>query len=162
MYTPATQSLGRVGTGGIPRGGSLPDRNNFAPRLGLAWRPGHHNTVVRAGYGIYYDQSSLATGEGLYFNAPYFDFKFYFPFGQLPLSLSDPFPANFPIPYPSSALAVQKDLRTAYTQQWNFSLQQEVGRDRIFELAYAGSKGTKLIGARDLTQPNPSTPPNKP
>jgi hypothetical protein len=162
LYDPATQSLTAVGSGGIPRGGSLPDRNNFAPRLGLAWRPGHHNTVVRAGYGMYYDQSSLATGEGLYFNAPYFDFKFYFPFGQLPLSLSDPFPANFPIPYPSSALAVQKDLRTAYTQQWNFSLQQEVGRDRIFELAYAGSKGTKLLGARDLNQPNPSPQPNNP
>jgi hypothetical protein len=89
-----------VGTGGIPRGGSLPDRNNLAPRLGIAWRPGRHNTVLRAGYGIYYDQSSLATGEGLYFNLPYFDFKLYFPFGQIPLFLQDPFPANFPIPYP--------------------------------------------------------------
>ena len=162
LFDPATQALVQVGTGGVPRGGSQPDRNNFAPRLGLAWRPGHRNTVVRAGYGVYYDQSSLATGEGLYFNAPYFDFKLYFPFGQLPLSLSDPFPANFPIPYPSSALAVQRNLRTAYTQQWNFNLQQEVGRDRIVELAYAGSKGSKLLGARDLNQPNPSPQPNNP
>ena len=162
LYNPATQSLAQVGTGGIPRGGSQPDRNNFAPRLGLAWRPGHRNTVVRAGYGVYYDQSSLATGEGLYFNAPYFDFKLYFPFGQLPLSLLDPFPANFPIALPSSALAVQSNLRTAYTQQWSFNLQQELGRDQVVELAYAGSKGSKLLGARDINQPNASPQPINP
>jgi hypothetical protein len=112
--------------------------------------------VVRSGYGIYYDQSALATGEGLYFNAPYFNFQLFFPFGQLPLSLSDPFPANFPIPVPSSALAIQRNLRTAYAQQWNVNLQQELGRDRILEVAYAGSKGTKLLGARDENQPLPS------
>ena len=80
LYDPATQSLVQVGTNGIPRGGYLPDRNNFAPRAGprLDAR-GRRNTVLRAGYGIYYDQSSLATGEGLYFNPPYFDFKLYFP-----------------------------------------------------------------------------------
>ncbi len=162
LYDPATQSLVRVGTGGIPRGGSEPDRNNFAPRIGLAWRPGHGNTTVRGGYGIHYDQSALATGEGLYFNAPFFDFKLFFPFGQLPLSLSDPFPANFPIPLPSSALAVARDLRTAYAQQWNVNIQHELGRDRIVELAYAGSKGTKLLGARDLNQPLPSPQPVNP
>jgi hypothetical protein len=162
LYDSATQSLVQVGTGGIPRGGSAPDRNNFAPRIGLAWRPGHGNTTVRSGYGIHYDQSSLATGEGLYFNAPYFDFKLYYPFGQVPLSLSDPFPANFPIPVPSSALAVQRDLRTAYSQQWNVNVQHELGRDRIVELAYVGSKGTKLLGARDLNQPLPSPQPINP
>ena len=162
LYNPATQALTPVGTGGVPRGGSQPDRNNFAPRLGLAWRPGHRTTVVRGGYGVYYDQSSLATGEGLYFNAPYFDFKLYFPFGQLPLSLLDPFPANFPVAVPSSALAVQSNLRTAYTQHWNVNLQQGIGRDRIFEVAYAGSKGTKLLGARDINQPLPSPQPVNP
>ena len=162
LYDPATQSLVQVGTGGIPRGGSQPDRNNFAPRLGLAYRPGRGNTVLRAGYGIYYDQSSLATGEGLYFSPPYFNLQLFFPFGQLPLSLSNPFPANFPIPIPSSALAIQKDLSTAYAQQWNVSIQQEVGRDQILEVAYAGSKGTKLLGARDFNQPPASPNPNNP
>jgi hypothetical protein len=157
LYNPATQSLVTVDTNGVPRGGSNPDRNNFAPRVGVAWRPGHGRTVIRSGYGIYYDQSALATGEGLYFNSPYFDFKFFFPLGaQLPLSLSDPFPAFFPVPYPSSALAMQRDLRTAYTQQWNFNVQQEIGRDRVLEVGYAGSKGTKLLGARDINQPAPS------
>ncbi|MBI3693790.1 MAG: TonB-dependent receptor [Acidobacteria bacterium] len=154
-YDRATQSLVRVGRAGIPRAGYEADRNNFAPRLGLAWTRGR--TVLRTGYGLYYDQAALAPGEGLYFNAPYFDFKLYFPLGeQLPLTLSDPFPKFFPISLPSSALAFQRDLRTAYIQHWNFSVQQQVGRNRMVELAYAGSKGTKLLQARDINQPRPS------
>jgi hypothetical protein len=113
-----------VGTSGIPRGGYEPDRNNWAPRIGLAWSPGQSGTVLRAGYGLYYDQGALATGEGLYFNAPYFDFKLYFPLEQLPLTLYDPFP-ELPVALPSSALAFQS-LRTAYAQHWSF----ESARDR--------------------------------
>jgi hypothetical protein len=156
IYDPGTRSLVRVGTNGIPRSGYEPDRNNWAPRIGLAWRPGDRGTVLRAGYGLYYDQAALATGEGLYFNAPYFDFKLYFSLEQLPLTLFDPFPRNFPFALPSSALAFQRDLRTAYTQQWSFSIQQEIGRNRVIEAAYAGSRGTKLLGGRDLNQPLPS------
>jgi hypothetical protein len=156
VYDPATQSLAPVGVRGMPRAGYEPDRNNWAPRIGLAWRPGQKGTVLRAGYGVYYDQPALATGEGLYFNAPYYVLKLYFPFAQFPLTLSDPFPANYPIALPSSALAFQRNLRTPYSQQWNFTVQREIGRERVLELAYAGSKGTKLIAARDLNQPLPS------
>jgi outer membrane receptor protein involved in Fe transport len=157
LYDPAVRSLVRLGSGGMPRGGYEPDRNNLAPRIGLAWRPGQSRTVVRAGYGFYYDQASLATGESLYFSAPYFDFKLFFSLDpQSPITLSDPFPRNFPIAVPSSALAYQRTLRTAYTQQWNINVQQEIGRNRVVEVAYAGSKGTKLLGARDLNQPLPS------
>jgi hypothetical protein len=156
VYDPATQSLIRVGANGIPRGGYAADRNNFAPRLGMAWRPGQKGTMLRAGYAIAYDQSALATGEGLYFNAPYYVLNLYYSFAQFPLSLSDPFPKNYPLSLPSTALAFQRDLRTAYTQQWSFEIQQEAGRNQLVELAYAGSKGSKLIGARDLNQPLPS------
>jgi hypothetical protein len=156
VYDPATQSLVRVGTGGIPRGGYKADRNNFAPRIGVAWYPGRKGTTLRAGYGFAYDQSALATGEGLYFNAPYYVLNLYYSLAQFPLSLSDPFPKNYPLALPSTALAFQRDLRTPYVQQWSFMVQQEAGRGQVVELAYAGSKGTRLIGARDLNQPLPS------
>ena len=176
VYDPATQSLVPVGSGGIPRSGYEADRNNWGPRLGIAWSPGNRGTVLRTGYGIYYDQASLAPGEGLYFNAPFFDFKLYFPLPGLPLTLDDPFPEFFPLPpcsrtvvesapvseiqpcLPSSALAFQRDLRSPYVQHWNLNVQQKLGERRVLEVAYVGSKGTNLLTARDINQPRPSAP----
>ncbi|HYG11929.1 MAG TPA: TonB-dependent receptor, partial [Pyrinomonadaceae bacterium] len=70
LYDPATRTLARVGTNNIPRGGYEADWNNLAPRIGLAYTLNESGTtVVRGGYGVYYDQPALAPGEGLYFNA---------------------------------------------------------------------------------------------
>ena len=118
---------------------------------------------MRAGYGVYYDTSPLAPGEALYFNKPFFDFNLFFPLPGLPLTLSDPFPAFFPFPLPDSAQAIQRDLRTPYMQHWNLNVQQQLGRNRVLEVGYVGSKGTKLLSARDLNQPQPSAlPPGLP
>jgi hypothetical protein len=163
LFDPVSRSLVAVGTNGVPRAGYASDRNNFAPRIGIAWRPGQRGTVLRAGYGVYYDQAALAPGEGLYFNAPYFDLRFFFTLDPMaPVTLSNPFPSNFPLPTPPSALAFQRDLRTPYYQHWNFTVQQQIGKSRVFEAAYAGSKGTKLIAARDINQPLPSPAPLNP
>lgn len=156
LYDTTTGALAPVGQGGLPRAGYQSDRNNIAPRLGMAWTIAN-DTVVRAAYGIYYDQSALAPGEGLYFSAPYYDFRTYIALPQFPLFLHDPFPANYPFPVPGSALAIQRDLRTPYMQHWNFNVQRGLGSGRVLEMTYAGTKGTKLISARDLNQPRPST-----
>lgn len=160
LYDPERKGLVRVGTSGMPRSGYRADKNNWAPRFGLAWTPGSgENTVLRAGYGIYYDQSALAPGEGLYFNAPYYDLSLYFSLPGLPLTLGDPFPSFFPLPLPESAQAFDRNLRTAYMQHWNFGVQQHLGRSRVLEVGYVGSKGTKLIAGRDINQPRPSPQP---
>ncbi|HEY7546504.1 MAG TPA: carboxypeptidase regulatory-like domain-containing protein [Blastocatellia bacterium] len=159
LFDPTTGSLIRVGTNGVPRSGYEADKNNLAPRIGLAWTIGE-SRVLRAGYGIYYDQSALAPGEALFFNPPFFDLKFFFTIPNLfTLTLFDPFPSQFPFPTPPSVLAVQRDLRTPYMQHWNLSFQQQLGRSRVFEAAYVGSKGTKLIAARDINQPDASPAP---
>ena len=164
LFDAATRSLVPVGKNGMPRGGYDIDRNNFGPRIGLAWNPRAANKrIFRAGYGVYYDQSSLATGEGLYFSPPYFENKLFFTIpGLPPISLVDPFPKFFPFPTPSSALAVQRNLRTAYIQQWNFNLQEQLGSSRVLEVGYVGSKGTGLLNARDINQPRPSVNPRNP
>jgi len=164
IYDPTTRRLVPAGTAGVPRSGFAPDRNNFAPRVGLAWTIGDRgNTVVRAGYGVYYDQSPLAPGEALYFNAPYFDFNLFFSLPGLPLTLNNPFPAFFPFPLPDSALAIQRDLKTAYMQHWSANVQQQLGKSRVLEIAYVGSKGSNLLSARDINQPPPSVlPPGLP
>jgi len=81
----------------------------------------------------------------------------------LPLTLSNPFPSFFPFPLPDSALAIQRDLRTGYMQHWNFNVERQIGAKGVLELAYVGSKGTKLLTARDINQPQPSAlPPGLP
>lgn len=161
VYDPAQGKLVPVGKNGFPRAGYDPDRNNFAPQIGLAWSPGgRNNTVFRAAYGIHYDLSSLATSEGLYFSAPYYNLSVAFDYpGLPPLSLQNPFPSNFPIPIPASATAFQRNLRTPYLQQWNFGIQRQLGKSRVAEIAYVASKGTHLIDARDINQPKPSNAP---
>ncbi len=161
LYDTNTGTLAPVGQGNLPRSGYYADNNNVAPRLGLSWMPAA-DLVFRAAYGIYYDQSALAPSEGLYFSPPYYDFHLYVALPQFPLTLSDPFPANYPFPVPNSALAIQRDLRTPYLQQWNLNVQRGLGSGRILELAYAGTKGTKLIAGRDINQPQPSPAPINP
>jgi hypothetical protein len=162
LYDVQTGGLTPVGKNGMPRAGYFADRNNFGPRIGFAYSPSLPGTVIRGGYGIYFDQSSLAPSEGLYFNAPYFDFRLFFALPQLPLSLANPWPANFPYPTPPSGFAFDRNLRTPYVQQWSFGVQQQAGAGRVVELNYAGSKGTRLYGARDINQPGPSAAPQNP
>ena len=156
IYDLETGQLLQVGTANVPRGGYLTDKNNIAPRLGAAWSANQGRTVIRTGYGVYYNQSALAPGEGLYFNQPFFDFRLFFPLPTRLLTLTDPFPDDFPFPIPPSALTFQRDLQTPYTHQWNFGVQQEVGPGRTFEVAYVGSRGRNLIRGRDVNQAQPS------
>lgn len=157
LYDPDTGTIVPVGTDEVPRAGFRADRNNFAPRLGAAWaaRP---DTVVRAGYGVTYDQAALAPNEFLYFNDPYFSLNTYFsvPDAGYTLTLFDPFPAQFPVPLPKSATAVDRDLRTAYYHQWNMGLEHALSDTTAVSVAYVGSLGRNLIAARDINQPDPS------
>ena len=139
--------------GTMPRGGYEPDRNNWAPRVSAAWTIGSSaRTVLRGGYGLYYNQGALATGEGLYFNAPYFDLKLNIAApGVPPLTLTDPFPPSYPIRPPNSATGYQRDLKTPWIEHWNLSIQRQLGSSRLIEFAYAGSKGHNLVAGRDGT-----------
>ncbi len=119
----------QVGTAGVPRAGYETDGNNFAPRFGVAWSASGQ-MVFRGAYGLYYNQSALAPSEGLYFSDPYFHLDFYFPAqGLPPLTLYDPFPANFPIPSPQSGFTFQRDLATPYLQHFNVERPAAAWRD---------------------------------
>jgi hypothetical protein len=161
VYDPAQGKLVAVGVNGFPRAGYDADKNNFAPQVGFAWSVGgHSSTVVRAAYGLHYDQSSLAPGEGLYFSAPYFNLNLFIPLqGLPPVLLENPFPAGFPQFFGASATAFQRNLRTPYLQHWNFGIQRELGKSRVVEVTYVGSKGTHLFDSRDINQPLPSNAP---
>ena len=160
VYDPATGGLVHVGTGGLPRAGYDADRNNWAPRIGAAWTVDRAAaTVVRGAYGVHYNHSALAPSEGLYFSDPYFTFAAYFPSPLGVITLSDPFPRNFPIPTPNPAFGFQRDLRTPFLHAFNVTLQRQLGATRVAEIAYVGTRGRALIAARDVNQPRPSAAP---
>src|SRR5689334_19906230 len=162
-FNPAV-GLVQVGSPGLPR---LYDRdlNNFSPRLGFAWNVhGNSKTVVRAGWGLFYDAFSQ---------------DFYA--GQLPFNTFNPGPAFNPVgPAPvlfsfstvgtiqnnvpiftdfldSDVFAVDPKLRTPYVQNYNLNIQRELFRNGVLEVGYVGSHGTRLFRYRDINQPvNPS------
>ncbi len=156
VYDPASFSTVQVGTEGIPRAGYDGDRNDFAPRVGLAWSPSQH-MVVRAGYGIYYNASPLAPGQGIYFNPPLFNFQLFFPSAQTgPITIDNPWPAGLQAPFPPSAFTYDRNPRSSYAQQWNFTFQGEMSEEVIFEVGYHGTSGVNLLAGRDINQPAPS------
>ena len=165
IYDPATGTLAAVGSSGIPRAGYGSDWNNVAPRAGIAWTPGSdERTVVRAAYGVYYNQGALAPSEGLYFSDPYFHLDFFFPVpGVVNLSLFDPFPSSYPFPSPQSGFTFQRDLQTPMLHHWSAGVQRQLGSSRTLEVAYVASKGSNLITGRDVNQPlQPSAVPFNP
>ena len=109
VFDVASGNLVQVGTNGVPRGGFNADKNNFAPRVGLAWTLGaNERTVLRAGYGIYYDQSPLAPVRRSISIHRISTTTIFFSLPGLPLTLDNPFPQFFPFPLPDSALAIQR------------------------------------------------------
>jgi hypothetical protein len=154
LYNPGTGMLQPVGTGDLPRSGYATDKSNWAPRIGAAWTlDAAEQTVIRGAYGIHYNQGALAPSEGLYFNAPYFNFNFYFTSQFGTITLNDPFPSAFPIPTPNPALGIQPDLQTPYLHEFNVTLQRQLGPTRVGEIAYVGSRGRNLVASRDINQP---------
>jgi len=146
--------LVQVGTGGMSRSGIQPDHNNFAPRVGFAWSLSPA-TVLRGGYGIFYDCGTLMVSSAAYFNPPYFNIYVFFPSEAGLLTLNNPFPTKNGMLPPASLSSFSPDLTTAYLQHWNLNLQHEVRGTGTLSLAYAASKGTHLIRSRDLNQPRP-------
>ncbi|HSK29168.1 MAG TPA: hypothetical protein VLA17_04325, partial [Candidatus Limnocylindria bacterium] len=157
VFDPTTLSFVDLGSGQLPRGGYEADKNNFAPRLGLAWSPfGSRRSVLRAAYGVYYNFAALAPGQAIYFNPPHFNLQLFFPSQQAPISIENPWPSAQQAPLPPTAFGFDTHLRSSYAQQWNFSVETDLGHGLIAEAGYFAAKGTKLLGARDINQPAPS------
>jgi hypothetical protein len=142
------------GVGGQPRNLTNPDRNNFAPRIGIAYSL-NARTVLRGGYGIFYDQ--LGTSR-LSFNQTGFSrtttLVSSLDNGQTYVSsIANPFPSGFQHANGSTAgLATNlgqsvtfynQGLVNPYMQRWQFSAQRELLRNTVLEVAYVGNRGVK-------------------
>src|SRR5215472_10659153 len=154
-----------TGTGVLTGSGRLyqPDYNNVAPRVSIAWDVfGNQKTVVRAGYGVFYDAFSQDAFIG---QAPYnsnFDAgSAYSGFGPNPILFSSPTGAAFQAGHPvyqsfsamPDAFAVNPNLRTPYMQNFNLNIQQQLARSMVVQVGYVGSNGHKLLQTVDANQP---------
>ena len=156
-----TLSLRPVGVGGVPRSGVQADRDNFAPRIGLAWKlPGDSGLLLRGGVGVYYDSGTLIENSALYFNPPFFDLQTFFPADEL-LTLEDPFPSGRAFRPLPSVNTLAPDFRTAATRQGSVGLEgHALGVD--YQARYVGSRGRHLVRRRNINQPVPGEGPLEP
>ena len=131
------------------------DANNWSPRIGLAWSP-IADTVVRAGYGIFYD--NLSVGDSLFLlglNPPFASFDVenndpVLPRFDLGTVFTDPSSS-----IPPSVFSASASLRNSYVQHWNLLISRTLFSDYDVSLGYIGQKGTHLRRQVNLNQPTP-------
>jgi hypothetical protein len=145
-----TQQLEYLGRDGRPRAARALHRLNFGPRLGIAARL-TDRTAVRAAYGMVWIEMAGITTP---FTTPVFPFLQTVSQRTLdnvtPAFTLSEGPSVQPIPLTPSAglgqgvFAVDRGLGSGYVQQWNTSLQRGLTADVSLEVAYTGSKITRV------------------
>ncbi len=160
--SPFREAQGRVATFD-PSNGSIvrspkrlynPDRNNFSPRFGIAWQPAVRDTLVRAGYGIFYD--TLAVGDSLFLlglNPPFVQFDVENNGPVVPLFNVETAFANATGSIHPSIFSAAPNLPNPYVQQWNVAVERLLPWKIVIELGYYGQKGTRLRRQLNLNQP---------
>ncbi len=143
---------------GLPSNLLRTDRNNFAPRIGLAWRPWGTDTVFRAGFGIYYDITprmvSIA-GSPFVIAEPSFTNPQEVPVVVLP----QVFPASVAGPTTVSLpTAVRPDLVVPYSMQYNVTIEHQHWNTG-FRLSYMGTNTRQGEWSYNINQPVPDSRP---
>jgi trimeric autotransporter adhesin len=150
---------GSVGpyTGVFPPGLINPDYRNISPRFGLAWKVPFikRSTIVRAGYGIYYNgQSYVPFALKLAEQPPFAVSESVNSSTNNVLTLADGFVSVSPKDV-TNTFAVDRFYRTPYAQTWNLTIQHDLGKGFFMEVGYLGTKGTHLDV---MTLPNEGAP----
>jgi hypothetical protein len=136
---------------GYPNSLVRPDYREFQPRVGIAWRPfTHRSTVVRAGYGLYYNTSvyqplanQMAQQAPLSNSVTQGNAACAYPCTP-PITLSNPFPA----PGAGTTLqtyAIDPNFHIGYLHYWQASVQQNLSASIVLTLTYQGDKGTHQL-----------------
>jgi hypothetical protein len=146
-----------------------PDRNNFAPRLGLAYKISP-KTVIRSAAGVSYVHFNRLGGENLLsYNLPgIYNISINQQPGQGPCAANqrpetcfrptqDGYPANLLDPSRVNTRTTRTnytpaETRTAYTTSWHFTIQRELAKDLVLDVAYVGNRSNKLIILSDVNE----------
>ena len=134
--------------------------NGFAPRVGAAYKlrqSANWETVLRGGFGVFYDLASTQVGDAISTGA--------YPFGVNALLLpapSFPFAPSDVQPPPitpaslanGTLVAFDPNLKQPRTYQWNATLAEAMGNKQAISVAYIGAVGRKLLRQESVLSPN--------
>ena len=140
----------------------------FAPRFGFSYRPFDNKTVLRGGYGIFFDSSETREIDDSGDVYPFVLRAFFLPAqdATVPKNTDLMFPA-VPLHVVSPAIdgaqtfavIVSEHPKNPYFQQWSLSVQRELARDSTIEVSYLGTRGTHLLDRAEIAQPRPPSNP---
>jgi Carboxypeptidase regulatory-like domain len=175
VFPNAPTGLVYPGDAGCPSGGVNGSYGFVEPRVGIAYQLNQKGTdAIRAGYGLYTIQVPLSALGG--FQAFPFTRQYIItnPFQSISdiwgsNHLSNPFAAGFigfgynppsDVSYPATPAAnvanFAPNFKPGYVQQYSLSYQKGIGSNDSIELAYVGTKGTRMAQNYDLNQPLPA------
>ena len=163
----ATFTLTQVGQPGLSQL-YAPDKASFAPRVSAAWDVrGTGKTVIRAGFGMFYDAVSQDFFLGHLPYAPFFGpGPAYNNVGPAPISSAGAvggiIAAGVPV-YNSTAggcgfecdtFTFNPKIHNPYMENYNLNIQQQLASKTVLQVGYVGSQGHRLWRFRDLNQPS--------
>ena len=137
---------------GLPITTTYNDKAQWAPRFGLAWRPFGAKTVLRGGYGIFYEVEG-GSNRINHNMVPYQLNETVFNDGTRTI-------ANYFAGRPIGSAGTNPTLAgglthmpAPYDQHWNFGVQRELGHDTVIEVDYVGNKGVNLYNGDPINDP---------
>jgi hypothetical protein len=163
-FDPATKSMVMAKDGSLQDRSTLkPDRNNFGPRLGIAYTPAER-TVIRGGYGISYVHFHRAGGANvLPINGPQVinavvvqtlaTPNFRTTEQGYPAGLTDPTRFN---PLVANITYMPSDYRSSDVHSWFASVQREVWTGALLDLAYVGNRANGMLLFANYNQAAPN------
>ncbi len=158
-FDPSTGQLVIAGKNGVSASANVqPDLDNYAPRFGFAYAiPGHRTTVLRGGYGVFYDVMQENCCEGTRTNPPFSTFPQYFGGNttrEIPsVAIQDALSPNRATPAKPFIQGLDFHLQNGYQQQASLGVQHQFGASWVGEIDYNWQKNTKFFASRNLDAP---------
>ena len=145
--------------GYFPPGILQKDLNNWGPRVGAAYSV-NDATVVRSGFGVYYDNLNLNELQFSRLVPPFYgQYSLQPTRTDLSMNVDTLFPDLNNIPQFPAPFSMDPSNRTAYTFQWNANVQRQFAGSYLFEVAYTGSRAYNEHKRYNINQAQPGTTP---
>lgn len=137
------------------------DKNNFAPRIGVAYKL-TPRTVLRSAFGIYYNVIPVSALVSIN-NLPFVVVGTYEqPAGAVPaFTMSNPFPGVGTVPANPSPYSIDHTVNP-YSIQYNATVEREMGQGIGLRASYVGQRNVKQFGSPNINQPLPAAGPVQP